>query len=71
MSLAAQYLIARKVLENWLYWIAVDVLGIGVYAYKSLYVTSGLYMVFLVLATLGWFTWRKSLLRARIGAEAV
>jgi len=59
-SLVAQWLMACKRLESWLFWIAVDVVAIGIYWYKSLYLTSGLYAVFLILATLGWFEWRKS-----------
>jgi nicotinamide mononucleotide transporter len=60
LSLLATYLLARKVLENWLIWITVDVLGIGVYFAKDLYVTAGLYAVFLCMATAGWFAWRKN-----------
>ncbi|MFC1829651.1 nicotinamide riboside transporter PnuC [Thermodesulfobacteriota bacterium] len=60
-SLIAQWLMARKKLESWLFWISVDVFAIGIYWYKSLHLTSGLYAVFLILATLGWFAWRKSL----------
>jgi nicotinamide mononucleotide transporter len=59
LSLIAQYLLARKVLENWLFWITVDVLAIGVYAVKELYLTAVLYAVFLVLATWGWIAWRQ------------
>lgn len=58
-SLVAQWLLARKVLESWHFWIAVDVLAIGVYFLKKLYLTSGLYAVFLVLAVLGLLAWRK------------
>jgi nicotinamide mononucleotide transporter len=60
LSLIAQFLIARKVLENWLVWIVVDVLAIAVYAYKGLYITTGLYSVFLVMAATGFLAWRKS-----------
>jgi len=60
MSLIAQWLMARKKLESWGFWIAVDVVAIGVYFYKDLYMTAGLYAVFLVLATIGFFEWRKS-----------
>lgn len=59
-SLIAQWLMTRKKLESWLFWIAVDIIAIGVYWHKELYITSGLYTVFLVLATLGYFEWRKS-----------
>ena len=60
-SLIAQWLLARKHLESWLFWIAVDIVAIGIYWHKELYLTSVLYAVFLVLATLGWFAWRNSL----------
>ena len=56
-SLVAQILIARKYLENWLVWIGVDVVAIGVYAYTGLYITSGLYAVFLCMASWGLFVW--------------
>lgn len=57
-SVVAQALLTYKVLENWLFWIFVDVLGIGVYWARGLYLTSGLYAVFLVLSVLGWRNWR-------------
>lgn len=60
LSLLAQWLMGRKVLESWLFWIVVDVLSIGIYLTKGLYLTSGLYFVFLIMATAGWFAWRKS-----------
>ena len=60
-SLCAQWMLARKQLESWFYWIAVDVAAIGIYFTKGLYVTTGLYTVFLVLATLGLISWRRSI----------
>ncbi len=60
MSLVAQYLQARKVLECWLIWIAVDVLAVGIYLYKGLNVTTLLYTVFLGLATWGYLSWLRS-----------
>jgi len=61
-SLIAQWLMARKKIESWFYWITVDIVAIGVYFYKSLYITSGLYSVFLFLAISGYFAWRKGLI---------
>ena len=61
-SLVAQWLLARKKLESWLFWIAVDIVAIGVYFYKQLFLTAGLYSIFLVLATIGLFSWRRSML---------
>lgn len=60
-SLVAQWLMARKQLESWFFWIAVDVVAIGIYWQQGLQLTSGLYAVFLILAALGWHEWRKSL----------
>jgi len=60
-SLIAQWLMTRKRLESWIFWIAVDIVAIGVYAYKSLLLTSGLYAVFLVMAIMGLLAWRRSL----------
>jgi len=59
-SLVASYLMARKYIESWVFWISVDVIAIGVYIYKHLYLTSGLYAVFLGLAITGLWTWQKS-----------
>jgi nicotinamide mononucleotide transporter len=60
-SLIAQYLMTKKVLENWAIWVAADVAYIGMYIYKDLYPTAFLYAVFLVLAAMGHFEWRRSL----------
>jgi len=63
-SLVAQWLMARKKLESWLFWIAVDLVAIGIYWIKGLHMTSGLYLAFLMLATAGYFVWRVSWRRA-------
>ena len=60
-SLVAQYLLARKKLENWYFWIAVDVVAIGVYWSRDLRLTAGLYAVFLALCVAGLIAWRRSL----------
>jgi nicotinamide mononucleotide transporter len=58
-SLIAQWMMTRKILENWLVWIAVDVVYIGMFAYKALYLTAGLYAIFLVLSAIGYRDWRR------------
>jgi len=60
-SLVAQWMMTRKLLENWIIWVAVDVVYIGMYIYKSLYVTAVLYLIFLILSAMGFVQWRKSL----------
>ena len=59
-SLVAQWLMSRKKLESWYYWIAVDIIAIGIYYAKGLYLTSGLYVCFLFMATAGLIRWKKS-----------
>ena len=70
LSLVAQYLLARKVLENWEFWIVVDVIAVGVYLTKELYLTSGLYAVFLILAVIGLITWMRNLSKPAVEAAA-
>jgi nicotinamide mononucleotide transporter len=63
LSLAAQYMAGRKLLENWLVWIAVDVISVGLFVYKHLYLTSFLYGSFIVMCVGGYSAWRATKLR--------
>jgi nicotinamide mononucleotide transporter len=65
ISLAAQWLQNRKRLESWIWWIIVDIVYVPLYIYKSLHLTALLYVVFLVMATIGYFAWRRTLLGVR------
>ena len=56
-SVAAQVLLARRAWENWVLWIAVDVVAIGIYAAKGLGPTAALYAVFLILSVWGLRDW--------------
>ena len=60
-SIVAQWMQTRKLLEAWLVWLAVDVFYVGMFLYKGLYPTAGLYAVFLGLAVLGFVEWRRSM----------
>lgn len=59
-SLIAQWFLSKKILENWYIWIALDVVFIGVFYYKELYLTAILYFIFLILATSGAIAWNTS-----------
>ena len=61
-SLLAQWQLAKKRLENWLLWIGVDILASGIYLYKGLYFFTVLYLVYLILATIGYLKWKKKFL---------
>lgn len=63
LSLAAQYMAGRKLLENWLVWIVVDVISVALFIYKHLYLTSFLYGAFIVMCVAGYSAWRQTLLR--------
>jgi nicotinamide mononucleotide transporter len=60
-SLVGQYLLAYKRLENWAVWIAVNIVAAGLFAWKGLWLTTLLYLVFIALSVVGWRTWAKHL----------
>ena len=60
MSFTAQLLMAHKRIESWVLWITVDIIGIGLYFARGVVFVSGLYAVFLVLATKGLLEWRRA-----------
>jgi nicotinamide mononucleotide transporter len=60
-SLVAQYLLAYKDIDNWLVWVVVNVVSVGLFAWKGLWLTSLLYLVFIWLSVLGWRSWRERL----------
>ncbi len=59
-SLVAQLFLARRVLENWLIWIFVDILYVGMYFSKELYATGLMYALYIYIASSGYFTWKKA-----------
>jgi nicotinamide mononucleotide transporter len=58
-SIAAQWWMNQRYLENWILWIAVDEVYLFLYSSKSLWFTTVLYAFFLVLAVMGYWEWRK------------
>lgn len=60
MSFTAQLLMAHKRIESWVLWIVVDIIGIGLYFARGVVFVSGLYGVFLVLASKGLYDWYKA-----------
>lgn len=61
LSLAAQWMIAKKMIENWIVWIVVNSAYIPLYLYKDLKLTALLYAIFLVLAIKGLMEWQKKI----------
>jgi len=58
-SITGQVLLARKAVENWPVWLAVNVYSVGLFAYKGLWLTALLYAIFAVLSWAGWQAWRR------------
>lgn len=70
LSLAAQYLLNRKALENWLVWMTADVIYVYLYATRGLYLTGVLYFVFLCMCVAGLLVWLRAMRRGENGAGA-
>ncbi len=61
LSIVATWMLARKILEHWLIWIFVDAFSALLYLYKELYFTTGLFVVYTIMAIIGYLRWRKDL----------
>lgn len=64
-SFYATWLITQKRIENWLFWIIINMVAIFMYYLKGLNFTVGLFTVYLAFAVYGYFTWRKEYLTSR------
>ena len=61
LSLTAMLLLARRKIENWIFWIVADLIYIPLFFYKGLYIASLQYFIFLILATSGYIEWKKNI----------
>ena len=60
-SLTAMWLTARKLIENWLFWLVINVVSVGVYWAQALPLYAGLYLIYIVMAVAGWRAWKRSM----------
>jgi nicotinamide mononucleotide transporter len=63
ISLIAQWLVAKKKIENWLLWIVADVMYVGMNIYLSYYLTALLYFIYFILAIKGYLEWKKAMMQ--------
>lgn len=70
LSLVGQYLLTRKIIENWHVWMAADVLYIYLYISRGLYLTSVLYVIFLLMCIAGALEWQRSYRSSRSWAAS-
>jgi len=59
-SLITSWMVAKKILENWLYWIVIDAVSIYIYIGRELYLTVLLFTIYLIMAALGYHQWKLS-----------
>lgn len=69
-SLAAQWMMTRKILENWIVWIIADIVYVPMFISRGLPYTSIQYAVFLLLAVVGYFNWKRSWAAGQFAAAA-
>ena len=62
LSVVAMWMLSRKYVEQWLLWVVVNLVSVALYFWKGLYPTAILYSVYVVVAVLGYFRWRKEMI---------
>ncbi|MDQ8936081.1 nicotinamide riboside transporter PnuC [Acinetobacter rudis] len=65
-SLLATYWTSQKHIQTWMLWVVVDIVYVGMFAYKGLIPTAGLYAIFVLLAMFGWWQWFQVLKKQRV-----
>lgn len=59
LSIVAMWMLSRKLVEQWLVWLVVDMISVGLYIYKGIPITAALYTLYCVLAVVGYMRWRR------------
>lgn len=59
LSIVALWMLSRKYTEQWLVWLVVDAVTVGLYIYKEIHITAGLYAIYSVIAVAGYLKWKK------------
>jgi nicotinamide mononucleotide transporter len=62
-SFIATWMTAKKIIENWLYWVVIDLVAGTMYYIKDLHATTGLYIFYSVIAIYGYYEWRKQFIK--------
>lgn len=60
-SVLTTWMVAKKVLENWLYWIVIDGISIGLYIDRGLNLTALLFFAYVIIVVFGYFAWRRQM----------
>lgn len=63
LSIVGMWMLAQKYVEQWMTWIAVDIVSAGLYIYKDLYFTAGLYALYTIIAIFGYIKWKRMMIQ--------
>ena len=63
-AIITTYMVAQKILENWIYWFVIDAISIYLFLSRGLYLTSILFLVYLIIICFGYIAWRKNYLES-------
>jgi nicotinamide mononucleotide transporter len=63
LSISATWMITKKILENWIYFIVIDLAMVGIYFNRTLYLSSLLFLLYALFAVIGYIKWRKELVK--------
>lgn len=63
-AMVATFMVARKILENWIYWFLIDAVSVWLYLERELYFTAVLFVAYLVMIVIGYRSWRASMREA-------
>lgn len=59
LCIVAMWMLSRKLVEQWLVWLVVDMISVGLYLYKDIPITGALYAIYCILAIAGYMRWRR------------
>ncbi|MDP4188091.1 MAG: nicotinamide riboside transporter PnuC [Bacteroidota bacterium] len=68
LSIVATWMLARKIIDQWLVWIVADGISIVLYVYKGMYPTVALFIAYTVMAVIGYISWKKELQKQLLSA---
>jgi nicotinamide mononucleotide transporter len=68
-SVLATWMVARKILENWIYWVVFDLAAAALYFAQGFHATAGLFLLYVVLAARGFVAWRADMQRDAASAR--
>lgn len=69
LSIVATWMLARKMIDNWILWIIIDAVSASLYFYKEMNITAILFVIYTIMAIIGYFKWRKIYFNIKRGVK--